>query len=92
VRLWCSVESQPGERRLRARLLFSVQPMSLIDLAAIVPFYLAMLVGFDLRFLRVLRLLRIFKLTRYSSALIPAGIDQNPCAQSRMPMDMMVQG
>lgn len=69
VRLWCSVESQPGERRLRARLLFSVQPMSLIDLAAIAPFYLAMLVGFDLRFLRVLRLLRIFKLTRYSSAL-----------------------
>ena len=24
--------------------------------------------------------------------LIPAGIDQNLCAQSRMPMDMMVQG
>jgi voltage-gated potassium channel len=43
--------------------------MSLVDLAAIAPFYLAMVVGIDLRFLRVIRLLRIFKLTRYSSAL-----------------------
>jgi len=69
TRLWCSAESRPGLRGIRARFLFAVQPMSLIDLAAIVPFYLAVMVGFDLRFLRVLRLLRIFKLTRYSSAL-----------------------
>ncbi len=69
ARLWCSIEAQPDEPPLRTRLLFTVQPMSLVDLAAIAPFYLAMVVGIDLRFLRVLRLLRIFKLTRYSSAL-----------------------
>lgn len=44
--------------------------MALIDLAAIAPFYLQILMpGMDLRFLRVLRMLRIFKLTRYSSAM-----------------------
>ena len=69
ARLWCSIEAQPDEPPFRTRLLFTVQPMSLVDLAAIAPFYLAMVVGIDLRFLRVLRLLRIFKLTRYSSAL-----------------------
>ncbi len=69
ARMWCSIEAQPDEPPLRARLLFTVQPMSLVDLAAIAPFYLATAIGIDLRFLRVLRLLRIFKLTRYSSAL-----------------------
>jgi voltage-gated potassium channel len=69
ARLWCSIEARPDESPVRTRLLFTVQPMSLVDLAAIAPFYLAMVVGIDLRFLRVLRLLRIFKLTRYSSAL-----------------------
>ena len=69
ARLWCSVEARPDEPPLRTRLLFNVQPMSLVDIAAIAPFYIAMVVGIDLRFLRVLRLLRIFKLTRYSSAL-----------------------
>jgi voltage-gated potassium channel len=69
ARLWCSIEAQPDEPPFRTRLIFTVQPMSLVDLAAIAPFYLAMVVGIDLRFLRVLRLLRIFKLTRYSSAL-----------------------
>ena len=69
ARLWCSIEAQPDEPPLRTRLQFTVQPMSLVDLAAIAPFYLAMVVGIDLRFLRVIRLLRIFKLTRYSSAL-----------------------
>lgn len=43
--------------------------MALVDLCAILPFYLGMLFTLDLRFLRALRLLRIFKLTRYSTAL-----------------------
>ena len=44
-------------------------PMSLVDLIAILPFYLGLYVTIDLRFLRVLRLLHLFKLTRYSPAL-----------------------
>jgi voltage-gated potassium channel len=43
--------------------------MALIDLLAILPFYLTLSLSVDLRFLRVVRLLRIFKLTRYSSAM-----------------------
>ncbi len=49
------------------------EPLVIIDLLAILPFYAAMLPGvFDLRFLRILRMLRILrvlKLHRYSSAL-----------------------
>ena len=42
----------------------------LIDFFATAPFYLQLLLpGSDLRFLRVFRLLRIFKLSRYNSAL-----------------------
>jgi voltage-gated potassium channel len=46
--------------------------MPLIDLVAILPFFLPMLFAFDLRFvraLRLLRLLRLFKVGRYSTAL-----------------------
>jgi voltage-gated potassium channel len=46
--------------------------MALIDLAAILPFYLPMFVIIDLRFLRILRLtrlLRILKINRYTESL-----------------------
>ena len=45
--------------------------MSIIDLLAILPFYLPLIIPFDLRFLRMLRLFRlfrIFKLNRYNNA------------------------
>ena len=41
----------------------------IIDLLAILPFYLGGLLGIDLRVLRVLRLLRFLKLSRYSPAM-----------------------
>lgn len=45
-------------------------PMAIVDLAAILPFFLQILMpGTDLRFIRVLRMVRIFKLTRYSDAM-----------------------
>jgi len=47
-------------------------PMALIDLLAILPFYLPMIFPFDMRFLRILRLtkiFRLFKLSRYTNAL-----------------------
>ncbi len=72
LRVWSSVESP--DRLVRShtttRLKFMGSPMAMIDLAAIAPFYMQMLIpGMDLRFLRVLRMLRILKLTRYSSAI-----------------------
>lgn len=50
------------------RLKYMLSPMALIDLAAILPFYLSLYMSIDLRFLRALRMLRLFKLTRYSTA------------------------
>ncbi len=53
----------------RIRFIFSF--MAMIDLLAIVPFYLPLLFFIDGRFLRILRLfriIRIFKMRRYSTA------------------------
>lgn len=71
LRIWASVEHLPlrGLPHWRARLRFALQPFQLIDLIAILPFYMASLVGADLRLLRLLRLFRFLKIMRYSAAL-----------------------
>ncbi len=71
LRIWGCVEEGTGRfvRPVTGRLRFAFTPMALIDLVAILPFYLSMFVSLDLRFLRALRLVRILKLTRYSSAI-----------------------
>jgi voltage-gated potassium channel len=54
----------------RGRKEYAFGFYGLVDLLAILPFYLQILMpGADLRVLRVLRLLRILKLSHYSSAL-----------------------
>lgn len=70
LRIWSSPENQRLQHLTptQARLTYIRSPMAIIDLLAIVPFILS-LFAVDLRFLRVVRLLRIFKLTRYSSAM-----------------------
>lgn len=75
LRVWTSVEDPKFGRRgiggIRSRVRFMISTYALIDLIAIVPFYLVMFGLFgsvDMRFLRAVRLLRILKLTRYSSA------------------------
>jgi voltage-gated potassium channel len=74
ARLWISVERSHvlGQGVLRSRLGYIISPMALIDLAAILPFFLAFIVP-DLRVLRIIRLLRLFKLVRYSPALVTLG-------------------
>jgi len=72
LRLWSCVEV-PLLRSLppwRARAKFAARPLMVIDLFAILPFYLSFLIGIDLRVLRVLRLFRFLKLARYSPALV----------------------
>ncbi len=71
LRLWAVPDSEEYSAYTpwKARLKYIASPMALIDLIAILPFYLTFFVHIDLRFLRVVRLLRIFKLTRYSSAM-----------------------
>jgi voltage-gated potassium channel len=72
ARLWTAAEV-PFLRDMpawRARLKFARQPFLIIDLLAILPYYLSYLLPFvDLRILRLLRILRILKLARYSPAL-----------------------
>jgi voltage-gated potassium channel len=71
LRVWSCTESQDKRfhQPFSGRLKFMRSPMAIIDLLAILPFYLSALFAIDLRFLRVFRLLRVFKLTRYSGAM-----------------------
>lgn len=69
-RLWAATEHPDYRHPLWGRLRYATSPYMLIDLLAIVPFFLGAIV--DLRFLRALRLLRflrLLKLTRYSESL-----------------------
>jgi voltage-gated potassium channel len=67
ARLWSCTADPRFSAPWRGRLRLALRPMSLVDLAAIVPFYLELfLLGtLDLRFLRALRLLRLFRLLRF---------------------------
>jgi voltage-gated potassium channel len=69
LRLWSVVELHSDRSPLRSRLRYMVTPLALVDLAAILPFYLGFLVPADLRFLRVFRVFLVLKLTRYDGSL-----------------------
>ncbi|MFC3031145.1 ion transporter [Pseudoalteromonas fenneropenaei] len=72
LRLWCCVDKTEylnDDSSAKKRLKYFFTPLALIDLLAILPTWLMMFFSLDLRFLRVIRLLRIFKLTRYSRAM-----------------------
>ena len=56
------------------RLRYMLSPLALLDLVVILPFYLSIFVGLDLRFLRVFRLLWVLKLMRYLPAMGTLGI------------------
>ncbi len=70
ARLWVCTEHPPfrGLSPWRARLKFARSPLMIVDFLAIAPFYLGMFVALDFRVLRILRLLRFFKLARFSPA------------------------
>jgi voltage-gated potassium channel len=74
LRLWATVDSEEnlGMTPLQARIRYVTSFHAIIDLLAILPFYLLTFGVFgsvDMRFLRAVRLLRVLKLTRYSAAL-----------------------
>ena len=71
LRLWSCTADPRYAGAFKGRLRYALSPMAVIDLLAIMPFYLEFL-PFDLRFirsLRLFRLLRVFKLARYSASL-----------------------
>ena len=71
LRLWSAPDHTPYSEMhaSQARLRFMLTPSALIDLASILPFYLAFFMPADLRVLVLLRLLRFFKLARYSAGM-----------------------
>jgi voltage-gated potassium channel len=71
VRLWSCTVDQRYRRPFLGRLRFALTPLTVIDLLAVLPFYLSHFVV-DLLFLRALRLFRIIrvaKLGRYMTAV-----------------------
>jgi voltage-gated potassium channel len=72
TRLWSCTVDPRYRHPVTGRLKYMITPMALIDLLAILPFYLPMFIQVDLRFLRGLRLIRIFrvlKMGRYTTSL-----------------------
>lgn len=68
LRLWTCTVSPQFHHPVLGRLRFLCTPLALIDLMAIAPFYLPLMVPIDIRFIRFVRLLRVsrlFKLSRY---------------------------
>jgi len=70
ARIWCAVEHPLLKRgAFLGRLRFVLSFSGLVDLVAVLPFWLSVFVASDFRILLVLRLVRFFKLTRYSPAM-----------------------
>ncbi len=72
LRVWTYSEKHtgPGDSPWKGRKEYVFSMFGLVDFFSTVPFYLQLLFpGADLRVLRMFRLLRIFKLSRYNSAM-----------------------
>ena len=76
-RIWSCTADPAFSHPIRGRLRYATQPMMLLDLLVILPFYLPKLVpSADLRFARagrLLRLVRIIRIGRYSASLHTLG-------------------
>jgi len=72
LRLWSCTVNPKYRTTILGRLRFILTPLALVDLFAVLPFYLPMVIKLDLRFLRAVRLIRIFrlfKIGRYSESM-----------------------
>jgi voltage-gated potassium channel len=71
LRIWVSNENEKYQQPVIGNLRYMLSPLGLIDLLAILPFYLPVM-AMDMRFMRALRmfrLFRMFKIVRYVSTL-----------------------
>ena len=72
LRVWAADADPKYKGAITGRVRYIVSPMALIDLLAILPFFLPLALTLDLRVLRLLRLFRLFrllKMTRYVQSL-----------------------
>ncbi|MEJ2624767.1 MAG: cyclic nucleotide-gated ion channel [Pseudolabrys sp.] len=71
LRVWCAVEHGRhwGLTPTWARLKYILSPAGIVDLVAVLPFWLSPILPADLRVMQVFRIVRFFKITRYSPAM-----------------------
>jgi voltage-gated potassium channel len=71
LRLWGAVEHGPHQHltSMGARLKYALSAAGLIDLASVLPFWLNLVTPDDFRFVLVFRMVRFFKIARYSPAM-----------------------
>jgi len=71
LRVWVAAEHAPARHssERKARWKFVSSPLGVIDLLAVLPFWLAFVLPVDLRVLLVFRMGRFLKLARYSPAM-----------------------
>jgi voltage-gated potassium channel len=71
LRVWVAVDHPPYHHLEphQARLKFIFSAMGIIDLLAVLPFWLALVLPAELRVLQVFRVIRFLKLTRYSAGM-----------------------
>src|SRR5688572_17585890 len=67
LRVWSAPHEEKYSHSIYGRLKFMASPGAIIDLLAILPFYLHAIIGLDLRMLRVLRLFRFLRLFRLTA-------------------------
>lgn len=64
LRLWTCTADARYRGPVLGRLKYALTPLALVDLLAVLPFYLPLILPLDLRVLRALRLFRIFRLVK----------------------------
>lgn len=72
LRVWTCTLNERYQKPIMGRIKFVFSPLALADLAAILPFFLPWFLDVDLRFMRAIRLFRlflVFKMGRYSRSL-----------------------
>ncbi|MGE5366443.1 MAG: cyclic nucleotide-gated ion channel [Betaproteobacteria bacterium] len=71
LRLWCAVEHGPHQHLAarHARMKYALGTAGIIDLIAVLPFWFTVFLPGDLRFVLVFRMVRFFKIARYSPAM-----------------------
>lgn len=72
LRIWSCTVDKEYQHPLTGRIKFALKPLVLVDLLAILPFYIPLIIPLDLRFIRAVRLFRlfrVFKMGRYSKSL-----------------------
>lgn len=69
LRLWSCTADPRYSSPVAGRLKWAVTAFAIIDLLAVLPFYLEVIVGINLTGLVVLRVFRLFKLVRYSDSI-----------------------